>query len=184
MTRRLSGWLVGLGVVALLLALAARACGYALCWNGSPSLPRGLYRLNRGAAVDRGSTVLLCPPLAGARRARERRYLPEGSCPGGAGFLGKLVIATVGDVVALGPAGLTVDGISVPVSAPLPADSRGRPLAHAQYGLYRVRRGEVWVYAPHVRSLDSRYFGPIALRSVQGVLDPLLVTAPALGGER
>jgi len=56
-------------------------------------------------------------------------------------------------------------------------DSLGRPLtswvpANHQYTL---RDGELWVYAPNVRSLDSRYYGPIPTSSVNGKATPLVL---------
>jgi type IV secretory pathway protease TraF len=54
-------------------------------------------------------------------------------------------------------------------------DSLGRPLtpwvpAGHQYTL---ADGELWVYAPNVKSFDSRYYGPVRSDSVSGKAKPL-----------
>jgi type IV secretory pathway protease TraF len=43
----------------------------------------------------------------------------------------------------------------------------------ASQGFGRAEPGEIWLYAPHPRSFDSRVFGPVPLGSVRGVLTPL-----------
>jgi conjugative transfer signal peptidase TraF len=161
----------------LLLTLAL-ACATLLPWalrlrlNTSASLPRGLYRLTR-RPPRRGSLVLLCPPPAAARLARARGYLPAGPCPGGVAPLGKMLLALPGDTVEISPRGLALDGRPVPLSRLSPADSLGRPLPAAPAGRHRLAPGQVWVYAPHPRSFDSRTFGPVADRLLLGTLEPL-----------
>ncbi|KVP96405.1 hypothetical protein WJ97_10975 [Burkholderia ubonensis] len=63
------------------------------------------------------------------------------------------------------------------IGVALKQDSIGRPMtawvpANHQYTL---RAGELWVYAPNVKSLDSRYYGPIRAESVHGKASPLVL---------
>ncbi|HVT59504.1 MAG TPA: conjugative transfer signal peptidase TraF [Thermoanaerobaculia bacterium] len=156
-------------------AAAATALGLrALRVNTSPSLPRGLYRLEHSAGtLHPGVLVLACPPPAVARLARARGYLPAGRCPGGVQPLGKLVLAAAGDLVDLAPGGLRLNGEPLPATASRVLDSRSRRLPRYPSGRYRVAAGELWLIAPHPRSLDSRTFGPVAEAQVLGVLTPL-----------
>jgi type IV secretory pathway protease TraF len=95
---------------------------------------------------------------------------------GGAAALGKVVLAGGGDVVAVGEAGLAVNGRPVAASRALRCDSAGRPLAPHAPGRFQVAAGEVWLFAPyHPRSYDSRYFGPVAAAAVRGWLVPLAI---------
>ncbi|HLX06814.1 MAG TPA: S26 family signal peptidase [Thermoanaerobaculia bacterium] len=97
---------------------------------------------------------------------------------GGVAPLGKLVLAVAGDEVALGAAGLIVNGRAVAGSLPLARDSAGRPLAHQPFGTRRLAPGEVWLFSPfHPRSYDSRYFGPVQAAAIRGWLMPLLIVA-------
>jgi type IV secretory pathway protease TraF len=63
----------------------------------------------------------------------------------------------------------------LPNSAPRPFDINNRSLQHWPFGRYCVAPGTVWVISSfNARSFDSRYFGPISLRSVRARLIPLL----------
>jgi conjugative transfer signal peptidase TraF len=150
------------------------------------SLPDGLYWAFHSENLDSGNLLLACPPPPAARLARARGYLEGGSCPGGSEPLGKIALATSGDLVVLAPSEITVNGRPIPSSAPLLWDSRGRPLPRWAFGSYRLAPGEIWLYSPHSRSFDSRYFGPIAASAARGRLLPVLVVpnGSALPGYR
>ncbi len=172
-----AGTAIAIGAGVLVIAAIAIAAAVGVRYNTSGSLPRGLYLL-RATPPGRMDLVLVCPPAAAARLASIRRYLAPGSCPGGVRPLGKLLVAAAGDVVELSPAGLRLGGRLVPASRPLPADAAGRPLQHAAFGRRRLAPGEVWLYAPHPRSFDSRYFGPAATGALRGTLQPLWLARP------
>jgi conjugative transfer signal peptidase TraF len=144
--------------------------------NLSPSLPRGLYLLEpvRGVPFP-GELVLACPPPAAAAVALARRYLDPGPCPGGTKPLGKLVLAAGGDRVELSTAGIVVNRCALGSASSSTTDTHGRRLTRYPAGVYRVGARELWLFSPHRRSFDSRYFGPVSTQSVIGVLRPLLV---------
>ena len=150
--------------------------------NLSGSMPVGLYKTVRGQPF-RGSTVLACLERDIARLAVERGYIPiGGSCPGGALPVGKRVIAVPGDTVIVALAGISVNGIPIIGSEPLPADSRGRPLPQLPAGRYVVGPRQLWLlsgYSP--RSFDSRYFGPVDLENVRTRLRMLWTPAVSNG---
>jgi conjugative transfer signal peptidase TraF len=156
----------------LLIAAPVTLSTLGLRINTSASLPLGLYRLSDRPPV-RSSLVLACPPPAASRLARTRGYLPAGACPGGVQPLGKMVLAMAGDTVEVSARGLVVDGLAIPASRPSAADSAGRPLRSLPLGVYRLSSGELWLYAPHPRSFDSRYFGPLPSTRLLGTLEPL-----------
>lgn len=140
--------------------------------NTSPSLPVGLYVTT---ADTKSQLVEFCPSEPYARLAIIRGYREAGNCPDGAAPLLKPIIAQAGDVVELSQHGLTVNGREVPNTAPVPTDTKGRPLNSWPLGRYQVRAGTVWVASSyHPRSFDSRYFGPIAKSTIRDHLRPLL----------
>ena len=176
MRRRAVGWAAAVSVVVAAMLLGR--------FNGSPSLPRGLYLelprawLRRAPAP--GELVLACAPPAAGELARRRGYLGDGPCAagaaGGAALLGKLVLAAAGDEIAFGPGGLAVNGRVVAGSQALACDRAGRALPHYRFGRLRMAPGQVWLFAPyHPRSYDSRYFGPVAVSAIRGWLLPVLV---------
>jgi conjugative transfer signal peptidase TraF len=119
--------------------------------------------------------VLACPPEGAAALALERRYLDPGPCPSGTKPLGKLVLAAEGDYLELSVTGIVLNRCGLSSSTSQAQDTQGRLLPHYPAGAYRVRAHEVWLFSPHSRSFDSRYFGPLATANVLGVLHPLFV---------
>src|SRR5437870_11417702 len=83
--RAVARWCKTLLPVVLSTGLASGLV-LALCsvvrLNVSPSIPLGFYR-TVDEPVARGVLVVACVPPDAARLARDRGYLPAGSCPGG-----------------------------------------------------------------------------------------------------
>lgn len=161
-------------------ALAALAGGYlgGLRLNTSASMPLGLWRVNSASApLRRGDIVTAClPETVVVRQAVRRGYLGPGVCPGGYEPVIKPVAAAGGDVVTVGPAGVSVNGDFLKDTKQLRRDSAGRPLRGYPAGTYHLRVGQLFLLAPHnPRSFDSRYFGPVPVSSVLGVAHPLWV---------
>lgn len=145
---------VALGVAA---ALADRTPALALV-NESPSLPRGLYLREIGAAPGRGATVALAQPPAA------RAYLgPLGMPP--EVLLIKRVAAVQGDLVCREGGGVRVAGRRVAV---LEQDGRDRALPQWR-GCRRLGGGELFVLGDTAGSFDSRYFGPVDVDDLDGV---------------
>ena len=166
---------------ALMFAATAAAVliGLRLCLT--PSLPLGVYQTVDAAPVP-GVVVMVCLSEPHASMAASRGYIARGRphgtedvCPDGTEPLGKRVLATGGDTVAVADAGLAVNGRAVPRTGRLPRDSQGRPLPLYPAGVHVVRAGELWVVATiSRRSFDSRYFGPLPEGNVLSVVRPLL----------
>lgn len=145
--------------------------------NLTRSYPLGLWRiepLERPAAV--GDLVFICPPdTAVFRTARERFYLGRGLCPGWFSPLIKTVVATGGQLIAIGP-DVSVDGRPLPRSDLQPSDAQGRALAPFAGG--EIPPGFLFLHSDFAGSYDSRYFGPIPASGVLGRARPLLTFEP------
>ena len=168
-----------LAPLCLMVAAAcfcALAAGLGLRINLSPSLPLGLYRLT-AAPIAHGSLVAACLPQGLASLARRDRLLRSGTCPGGASPVLKLVGALGGDLVTVTADRIRVNGAHLQPSAPR-FDRRGRPIQPLPRGAYRLQELELWLYAPHPRSWDSRYFGPVSRDSVLASVRPLFTRRP------
>jgi len=165
-------WGVGVGIV--LAGMLAHGAGWRI--NATASLPRGLWRtVGKPGALRVGDVVTFCPPLtAPIRLARARGYLGSGACPADLEPMLKPVVALASDRVAVSGVGVSVNGRLVPRSAPLAADSAGRPLPVLAVNEAAVSVGTAWVVSSHnPRSYDSRYVGPISTDSITAVLRPL-----------
>jgi conjugative transfer signal peptidase TraF len=171
-------WAIAVSITGVMM-MATLAVGEAagLRINATASMPRGLWRVQAGEPIARGTIVTVCPPdQADIREAAQRGYIPSGGCPGGYEPLVKPVAAIAGDLVAVTPQGIAVDGKLVVDTGPLAEDKAGRPLHPIPIGAYRVEPGEVWLLSGHdPRSYDSRYFGPLPVANVTGVARPLWV---------
>jgi conjugative transfer signal peptidase TraF len=158
-------WLVA-AAAGLGFALGAALFGCRINWSGS--LPFGIYRL-RHEPGRRGDLVLVCAPPAAERLAVGRHYLGRGSCPGGGAPLGKRIVGAAGDLVTVTASGIRINGRELPSSRLCARDTQGRPLPWCRFDR-RLGAEELWLFSPHPRSFDSRYFGPARRRAVRGTL--------------
>lgn len=165
-TQRVVLGLAALGSVIVILGML----GFR--FNVSTSLPRGVY-LVTSDPPSRGSIVHVCLAHGEARLARARGYLGPGSCPGDVRPLGKVVLAVAGDIVTLSRDDIRVNGTVVPNSVAASEDSQGRPLERYRRGDHRLGADEFWLFSPHGKAYDSRYFGPVKSSQIVSVLRPL-----------
>jgi conjugative transfer signal peptidase TraF len=153
---------------------------FGLVFNYTHSVPFGIYR----EIADPANTphnpapyVFFCPDVRWLSMKDQPNYRnPMRTCPDGFSPLIKPVVAWPGDTVKTSATGIVVNGLLLPNTTVLSRDSTGRQLHPFPAGTYRVQNDELWVvssFSP--RSFDSRYFGPIPLRSVHSWIRPLLV---------
>ena len=163
-----------LALIVFGVALATfQLCGLAgIRINASPSLPIGVYSTSTNPG---DGLVEFCPAEPFAGLASSRGYRDRGTCPDGATPLMKPIVAQAGDMVDLSGQGIAVNGKLLPNTAPLRADTHGRPLVAWTFGRYQVQPNTVWVASSyHPRSFDSRYFGPIPVSSIRAHVRPIL----------
>ena len=153
---------------ALIVASAWGRPDIRFIWNASASVPVGLYRIVPGNHVDVTDLAVVMPPAELAAFLDERGYLPRG-LP-----LIKRVLALGGTrVCRRDSAIIAYDGIYAVARA---HDSRGRPLPVWQ-GCRTLQDGEVFLMnwdAPD--SFDSRYFGPLPVKTIVGRAIPVWTT--------
>jgi len=154
--------------------------GFGVIFNYTHSVPFGIYReIANPASTPRNPApyVFFCPDVRWPRMLGQPNYRdPMRTCPDGFSPLIKPVVAWPGDTVEISAAGIIVNGQPLPNTATINHDSTGRQLHPFPAGTYHVQKDELWVvssFSP--RSFDSRYFGPIPLRSVHSWIRPLLV---------
>jgi len=156
-----------------LLVLSAHVFRLRITLTDS-SAPAGIYRIAQSAA-GRGALVAVCLPAVLERQGLALGYLQRGDCRAGAEPVAKVLGAVAGDVVEVEPEWIAVNGVKFPNSQTAKRDSADRPLAHVLSGAYRVGTGEVWLFGFNdTRSWDARYFGPVPLTGIRGVLRPVV----------
>lgn len=136
------------------------------------SYPLGIYQLTE-KAPQKGDLVLFCLPDDIAEIAKNNEYMSFGfSCPGNIKPMIKKLVAVGGDNIFIDAQGVKVNETLVNNSAPVPVNSKGEPLKHADSGV--LAPDLVFVMSDYnPRSWDSRYFGGIPKDSLQGVIHPL-----------
>lgn len=143
--------------------------------NTTASFPVGLYwQLQRSAG--KGDRVLFCPPRDPVfTAALIRGYLSPGFCPGGSSALIKRVIAVGGDHVVIAQRGTTVNGVPLPNSRQRAADPASRPLPAYRLNSILPEGNVLLLSDHHAASFDGRYFGPVAVTHLRGVVVPVWV---------
>jgi conjugative transfer signal peptidase TraF len=144
-----------------------RAGGPWLLLNPSASLPRGLYVLTSVHPLAPGTLVVFPPPESIATLAIARGYLAPYTP------LLKPVAALAGETVCVQDDGLLINSAYVgPVAT---VDRMGRPLPRWR-GCVVLGMDEVFPASfGSTFSFDGRYFGPIAMHTIQGIARPLWI---------
>lgn len=134
-------------------------------WNASASVPIGLYDLDPPRNLTVGDLVAVMPDEPLASYLVERNYIGRG-VP-----LLKRVAALPGQTVCRIGNAITVD--AVPFGDALDRDRQSRDLPVWQ-GCRRIADGDIFLMNADVSdSLDGRYFGPIATRTIIGKATPI-----------
>jgi conjugative transfer signal peptidase TraF len=168
--------LISAGAAAIgvgLLVLSAHLFHLRITLTDSAA-PAGIYRIAQSPA-RRGALVAVCLPAVLERQGLRRGYLQRGDCRAGAEPVAKVVGAVAGDLVEVEPGWVAVNGVKFANSQTAEHDSADWPLAHVLSGAYRVGTGQVWLFGFNdTRSWDARYFGPVPLSGIRGVLRPVV----------
>jgi conjugative transfer signal peptidase TraF len=164
MTRSVTLITLSIGIVAQAFSMWTKPAP-RLLWNGSASVPIGLYSLESFDQLAVTNLVVALPPNSLAAFLAERGYVPLG-VP-----LIKRVLALHGQSVCRNELVISVDGIEMGMA--LAGDRQGRPLPVWE-GCRAIAQDEVFLMNRHEpASFDGRYFGPTSLRAIIGRAKPL-----------
>ena len=172
--KRLTAWIATfllsiIGVAFLLILIGFR-------FNVTDSIPFGLYRITNLKKL-KNSYVIFCPENRPVfQLAKNRGYIDSGLCPGVYGYLMKKVVATGGDEVSITNDGVLVNQSLIPFSKPLPLDGIKRPMPQEHFFAYQLKEKEILTMTSQSKwSFDGRYYGPIHVGQVKGVITPIWV---------
>ena len=156
--------------------------GYRL--NTGHSYPPGIYQLSNVspslANFIKGDLVLFCPPsVLVVKIALSRGYLDSGRCKSGSVPIIKRIAALEHDNITLDNL-ITINGRTLPDTTILSSDLKLRPLQAYTYQNmthFTMPPDTVFLYSEHApkMSFDSRYFGFVALKNIQGSIHPVWV---------
>lgn len=148
------------------IGLVAAASGLrldALLYNGTPSMPVGLY-LRRSGPPEIGAIVTVRAVDVSPRYAALRNFTDPGDR-----FL-KRVVGAAGDLVCASGAAITLNGARA--ADRQARDSAGRAL-RAWSGCVTLDGDHVFLLGDTADSFDGRYWGPIPVEQIEGVWRPI-----------
>jgi len=154
-------WVAG-GI--LLLAVSCLDLPPKLVWNRTESVPEGLYFVASKGPLERGLLVAFRPSR------EEQEWLERRGYIGTRWPLLKQISGIEGDTVCRESIDVSINGIVV--AEALEHDTFGRDLPSWE-GCHTLQEGEIFLLAPHARSLDGRYFGVQKTDGVLGIARPL-----------
>ncbi len=165
----------GIGLAVLLGAGIPLAHSFGMRINQTESAPTGLY-LVKDSAPKKGEMVELCPPdVAVIHLMNERGYMQKGTWGNCDGLditpLLKPVSAVAGDIVEIEQGQpIKVNGNVLPNTQAMATVPSYPP------GKYVVQKNEFWAFSTYnAASIDSRYFGPIAVSNIKGSAKPVFI---------
>jgi len=148
--------------------IVCKALSYKIMFQITPSLPKGIYRIDHPDRIDKGMICVFDIPRNVNGLMKTRGWLPEHLNF----YLTKPVVAKQGDVVEVSTAGIYINGKYFgPVKQ---NDSQGLPLPRI-YCKYVLRQGEYFFASTYNNSFDSRYFGTVRKENIRWVEKPLIV---------
>jgi type IV secretory pathway protease TraF len=152
-----------LGAAAIIGPAVARWPPLIL-WNTTASAPLGLYRMQGEPTPHVGDWVAVRPPPQLATWLAVRGFLPIG-VP-----LLKRIAATAPSAVCRIGGTVTIDHVTAAVARSVDRFGQRLPV---WTGCHRLDRAEVFLLNADAASLDSRYFGALAVRSIIGKATPV-----------
>jgi conjugative transfer signal peptidase TraF len=142
--------------------LAASLLGPHIVIQVTPSMPRGVYWITRGADITTGAIVVFEPPLSAKKLIDERRWW---NMSGVRYSLMKYIVAKTRDHVQVSDDVVLINGSFF--STVKHIDSQGLPLTPSKLDTI-LAEDEYFVASKYHNSFDSRYFGTIKREDIKG----------------
>ncbi len=158
-----------LGIVILALLYLLYFYGYRI--NTSPSIPRGIYKLEITRQLKQGDLVEICLSDDLAQYAFDRGYISKGSCSNGYAPLIKEILAIPNDYVVINKKGIKVNNVFYNLKSQK-LDNKNRILTPQT--INQKIDGYLLVGTNSKDSWDSRYFGVIKSKDIKGSMQKVI----------
>jgi conjugative transfer signal peptidase TraF len=161
-----------MSLVMMVLVITATRLPWRI--NTTSSMPIGLYFLVH-RAPQRNDNIAVCLPAPLASFAYQRHYLHHGLCANGFEPVIKRLVGIPYDIVSVTSYGVMINGQFLQHSIPRQHDRHHLLLPSIPCGIYHLQTNQGWLYGiASPQSWDSRYYGPIDLRDIIGVYQPIM----------
>lgn len=154
-------------IFSILFLVGAKLLNQRVIFQITPSMPKGVYWIDKNTPVEVGSIIVFKLPAEAARLIKERKWWPLSLKH----YLMKPVVANRGDHVMILKGNLYINEKLFGTVQKF--DSKGLPLP--EMPLDRFLLDDEYFMASHYeKSFDSRYFGVIKKESVLGVAKKII----------
>ena len=160
--------LFGVSVVAVCAVALVPFLPEKIAINPSASAPKGFYLIEETGenSVKVGDFIIIPVPQKFKKWVIERQYLAP-NIP-----LLKQVVALSGDRVCAVNGRIFINGNYKATAQKLDAGGREMPQLS---GCFTLKEGQFFALMPAKNSLDSRYFGALELKNIEGIARPIWV---------
>ena len=136
--------------------------------NLTSSLPLGVWKIDKSfTRIEKGDYVWFTPTKKIADFALERGYLKKNTkCENNTIPLLKIVYGLPGDTYSFHGDEIRINNIPVKNAKRREKDSKDRPMPKISNGI--VKEDQLFVLTMHSHSYDSRYYGAIPVKNVEG----------------
>lgn len=160
------GIFMGLFMASTLLLIISMVTNFMprITFNPSSSAPRGFYLIERSSTFNKGDYILVSLPELHEKWVVDRQYISPHTP------LLKQIVGLGGDVICRKNQQIWIN--NRPVALALITDKLGRKLP-VWSGCMTLKSHQFFALMPKTDSLDSRYFGPLELKTIIGRAWPL-----------
>ncbi len=171
-TVRIITGIIGI-ITVFMTALSIWGVSDGYRFNTTSSAPVGIWKISERnpSDVGVGQYVLICPPVHDVLSSLIKQgRMFKGHCDSGTVPFIKTVAAQGSGRFRVGDDGVYIDDRLIPQTAPYPWENlKAAPPANIDSGEF------VAIQTMHVGSIDSRYFGPLKVDNVIGVIEPIWI---------
>jgi conjugative transfer signal peptidase TraF len=148
---------------------------YGLRFNITTSLPVGFWKIDKNyGSIKKGDYVWFTPTKAIADFGIKRGYLPKISkCQNNTLPLLKCVYGLPGDTYSFNEDRVCINDNPVENIKRRKTDSKGRKMPVISNDI--VPKDQLFVLTLHSHSYDSRYYGTIPIKNIEGTAKPIFV---------
>lgn len=167
--------MICIGVFSFVLIAGCLLYQYGLRFNITTSLPVGFWKIDKNfKSIKKGDYVWFTPTKQIADFGIERGYLqkiPE--CKNNTFPLLKCVYGLPGDKYSFNNDQIYINNEPVEMLKRRVLDSKGRTMPVISNNI--VPKDQLFVLTIHPYSFDSRYYGTISIKNIEGTAKPIFV---------
>lgn len=165
---------LSISIFTMVVVFGCLFYSFGFRFNLTASLPLGVWKIDKSfIRIEKGDYVWFTATKEIADFALERGYLQENvKCKNNTIPLLKIVYGIPGDTYSFHQNEIRINNVAAKNIKRRETDSKDRPMPRISNGI--VREKQLFVLTRHTHSYDSRYYGPIPIKNVEGKARPIM----------